>query len=307
MRKTLHGPLAGTLFLAFLLTPAAGGEDAGATQDDTQKHVLRYTFQPGETVRWKVVHRNTVHTTVAGTTQTAETISSSVKVWRIKDAAPDGTVTFEQSVEDVDMRQQLTGRDEVRYNSRTDEKAPVGFEHLAESVGVTLAVVTMDARGKILKRRRSKVKAAAGGEGPITIPLPHEPVGVGQNWSRPHDLDLPLPGGGVKKIKTVQQFTLLSVKTGVATIRVDTQILTPVDDPAIEAQLIQHQSSGTVRFDADAGRIIAQQMDLDKKVIGFRGGASRLHYLTRFTEELLPSRAKTARGKEKAEGGRRKG
>ncbi len=75
---------------------------------------------------------------------------------------------------------------------------------------------------------------------------------------------------------------------------VATQILTPIHDPAIEAQLIQRESSGTVRFDIEAGRIVRQQMDVDKRVVGFRGEASSLHYLTRFTEELVPSAAKTA-------------
>jgi hypothetical protein len=69
--------------------------------------------------------------------------------------------------------------------------------------------------------------------------------------------------------------------------------LTPISDPAIEAQLIQRLPSGSVRFDIAAGRVIAQQMDLDKRVIGFSGPASSMHCLTRLTEELLPSRVDT--------------
>jgi hypothetical protein len=76
------------------------------------------------------------------------------------------------------------------------------------------------------------------------------------------------------------------VKTGVATISVETQILTPIHDPALEAQLIQCGSRGTVRFDVDAGQVLGTQIDLDKRVVGFRGAASSIHYLTRFTENL---------------------
>ena len=97
-----------------------------------------------------------------------------------------------------------------------------------------------------------------------------------------------------KKIKTRQTFTLTSVKTGVATITVATQVLTPIDDPALESQLIEQTSSGTVRFDIDAGRVIAQQMDVDKRLVGYPNPASSLHYLTRFTEKLLPDTPKTA-------------
>ena len=180
-----------------------------------------------------------------------------MKAWRVTDVQPDGTATFEHSVERVDMRQKLTGRDEVRYNSQTDAKPPVGFEDVAQSVGVPLSVVTMDAKGKVLHRDRRR-KAATGGraaqvaaqsEGWMTIPLPDEAVPVGHTWSLPQDIDIPLETGGVKRIKAIQQFTLEDVKTGVATIRVSTEILTPITDPAIESQLVQRESSrpGAIR------------------------------------------------------------
>jgi len=258
------------------------------------KFTLRYKFRPGETLRWDVVHRSRIETTVSGATQTAETTSKSVKVWRVIDVRPDGTATFEHSVESIDMRQKLTGSAEVCYNSRTDKKPPPGFEHVAQAVGVPLSIVTMDRSGKVLKRRRKPVKAAASNNGRMTIPLPDRPIAVGGSWSFPHTVDVKLNNGAIKKIETLQRFTLLGVKTGVAAIRVSTAILTPIHDPAVESQLIQCQSAGTVRFDIDAGRVLRQQMDLDKAVVGFRGEASSLHYLTRFTEQLLPAVAKTA-------------
>jgi len=128
----------------------------------------------------------------------------------------------------------------------------------------------------------------------MSIPLPNEPVPVGHTWSLPVDIDIPLEGGAVKKIKAVQQFTLEEVKTGVATIRVSTDILTLITDPAVESQLIDRETSGRVRFDIDAGRIIGQQMDVDKHVVGFRGDASSIHHVMRFSEQLLPEQVKTA-------------
>ena len=258
------------------------------------KHTLRYRFKPGESIRWEVVHRAKIETSVSGTTQTAETLSKSVKLWRVSKVEADGNATFEHLVESVDMRHKLTGRQEVHYNSQTDKKAPLGFENVAESIGVTLSVVTIDPLGAIVLRERKPAKASVPNEGQITLPLPKEPVAVGQTWSCPYQIDVPLESGGVKTVKALQQFTLDRVKTGVATIRVVTVILTPISDPAVEALLIQRESSGAVRFDIEAGRILGQQMDLDKQVVGFRGPASSLHYVTRFTEELLAGEAKTA-------------
>jgi hypothetical protein len=291
-------PLAACVFAAAALLSTVAAEP--------EKYTLRYKFHPGETIRWEVEHRSNVRTAVSSHTQTAETLSISVKRWRVADVRLDGTATFENSVERVDMRQKLSGRSEVRYNSQTDAKPPVGFENVARSVGVPLAKVTMDAKGKVLHRDRKTTQprpAAASSddvaqsEGWMTIPLPDKAVPVGETWSYPQDMDVPLEGGGVKRVKAIQQFTLEDVKTGVATIRVSTEILTPITDPAIEARLVEREAAGRVRFDIDAGRILAQQMDIDKHVVGFRGEASSIHYVNRFSERLLPERAEIAGNK----------
>lgn len=245
MRNLLRGMAAASLAAMVAFSAAAG---------EAEKYTLRYKFHPGETLRWNVEHQSKVRATVSGSTQETETLSISVNAWKVADVQPDGTATFEHRVEWVDMRQTLTGRKEVRYDSRTGGKPPVGFEDAARSVGVPLSIVTMDPQGKVLQRRDTKPrpavaqaksavdKSAPQNEGWITIPLPDGQVPVGYTWSLPQDFDVPLPGGGVKKVKAVQQFTLEGVKTGVATIRVSTEILTPVSDPAVESQLVQREN-----------------------------------------------------------------
>ena len=288
MRNILRGMAAVLVSMTFVLFAVAG---------EGQKYTLRYKFHPGETIRWEVEHRSMVRATVSRDTQTTETLSASVSVWRVGKVQPDGTATFEHRVEWIDMRHKLSGRDEVHYDSRTDKKPPVGFEDAAKSVGVPLSVVKMDVRGKVLQRKDRKKNPQAAAASPesvasnenwITIPLPNEPVAVGHTWSLPQDIDVPLPNGAIKKIKAVQRFVLEDVKTGVATIRVSTDVLTPITDPAVESQLVQREAAGKVRFDIDAGRILGQQMDIDKHVVGFRGDASSIHYVNRFSERLLP-------------------
>jgi hypothetical protein len=250
-----------------------------------------------------VEHRSNLRATVSSFTKSTETLTTSVKAWRVTDVKPDGTATFEHRVEKVDWRQKLTGREEVHYNSETDAKPPAGFEDVAKSVGVPLSVVTLDAKGKVLHRLRKNAKQdqtappstpSPENEGWMTIPLPDEPVSIGHTWSLPEDIDIPLEGGGTKRIKAIQQFVLEEVKTGVATIRVSTDILTLITDPAIESQLVQRESEGRVRFDIDEGRVLGQQMDVDKHVVGIRGEASSIHYVNRFSERLLTEQPKTA-------------
>lgn len=266
----------------------------GVVSANAETYTLRYRFSPEETVCWRAVHRGKISATVSGTTENTEMSSESLKLWRVVEVKPDGTATFEYRIEDVKMRQKLTGKKEVRYDSQTDKKAPPSFDDVAKAVGKPLSKITIDARGKVIKREKMIESPFGENKGQLTIPLPEKPVAVGETWSQPHEVSVPLESGGIKRVATVQKYTLKSVKTGVATILVETQILTPISHPAIEAKLIQQASRGTVRFDVDAGRILSQKTDLDRRVVGFRGPASSLHYLTLFTEKLVDAPLVTA-------------
>ncbi|MGO9115880.1 MAG: hypothetical protein ACLP9L_42280 [Thermoguttaceae bacterium] len=289
------GMVAGSLLCGVVyLSCAAWAEEPKAEQSEPQQYLLRYKFHPGDILRWTVVHRCRVRTSVSTSMQTAETTTSSVKVWRVHEVKRDGSIIFDHMVESVDMRHRLSGRDEVHYNSRTDPCAPHGFEDVARAVGVPLALVTIDDQGKVLRRHQSFVKAAVAGQGEITVQLPEQAVAVGSRWSSQNYIEVPLPDGSLRRIRTMQSCKLESVKTGVATISMSTQIMTPLDNPAIEAQVLQYETSGSVRFDVQRGQILGRQLDVDKSVVGFRGEASSIRYIGRSTEEYLPAYQKVA-------------
>jgi hypothetical protein len=257
-------------------------------------YTLAYQFEPGQEVRTKVTHLVTVETKIQGTLQTAKTRSVSTKLWRIKEVEPaSGKIVFEHVVEHVDMWSSVSGRQEVRYDSATDEKPPPGFEHVATSVGKVLATVTMDRHGRILARTNSQPMFNPG-IGELTIPFPSEPVKAGASWSIPEEVQVRLDDGTIKKIQTQQQYRLEKVEAGVATIQVATQILTPVNDPKIQSQLVQRVQRGTIKFDLDTGRLIHKQMDMDAEVFAFNGADSHMQYLARFTEEPADEPARTA-------------
>ena len=286
--------VAGLSCVFALFTAALRADEAKSTADKPQEFLLRYKFHVGDALRWTVVHRSQIHTSISGTAQTAETTTSSVKVWRVHEVKPNGQIVFDHMVESVDMRHRLTGRDEVHYSSLTDPVAPKGFEDIARAVGVPLALVTIDSQGKLIERKQNFVKAAVAGQGEITIQLPDHPVAVGSHWTSLNNLDLPLSDGTTRRFKTMQSFTLQSVKTGVATITVSTQFMMPIMDPAVEAQVVQYETAGSVRFDIDAGQILARQIDVDRSVVGFRGEASSIRYIGRSTEDMLPHASKVA-------------
>jgi hypothetical protein len=276
-------------FLAILIVVASFAQAADA---DAEKYTLRYKFKPGETLRWDVVRRLHMRATVSGNTKTTETVDKSVNAWRVKEVKTDSSAVFEHLVETIDMWQKLSGRNEMRYSSKTDKKPPLGFEDAAKRVGVPLSRISLDSRGKTLLRENLVPNPGGDPQGQITVPLPEEPIAVGHTWSEKHEAAIPLETGGSTKILIQQSYTLESVKNGVATIRMATSVLTPVNNPALEAKLIERESKGLIRFDIDAGRVLGEELEVDKRVVGFRGPDSCLNYVTRFTQALLPEPAK---------------
>lgn len=261
-----------------------------------QTYDLHYKLSPGENVRWKIVQLQTVETKIRGTESLAKMRSVSKKLWAVSDVDAAGNITFAHKVESADMWSSLSGQDEVRYNSETDQEVPPEYEDVAKSIGKPLATITMNRYGRLVERDDKHKPFHAPGLGDFAVPLPEEPVKTGASWQTQEDVKVRLDATRFQTIKTRQVYTLEKVEAGLATINVRTELLTPVNDPKVESQLVQRLTHGTIKFDVDAGRLISKQLDLDKTVIGFSGAESSMSYLARFTEELLPaSEAATAK------------
>jgi hypothetical protein len=276
--------------LAWILTalaPVTRGEDASS-----EKYDLRYKFNKGEEVRWLTVHQGAWTTKIKGHEQKSLSTSKSTKVWKVTDVNAEGHITLVHTIDDVDMWRQVGDRAEERYNSKTDTTAPAGYEMVAATVGETITEAVIDAHGAVIQREDKFPKFNAS-VGDLVIPLPENPVAVGEEWFVPDEVKVPTQGA-VKLIKLRKAFKLEKVATGVATISVTTQVLTPVNEPRVEAQLMQHVTKGVVKFDVEAGRVISRRLDWNETVLGFEGADSSMTYLARFTEELATGEPRTA-------------
>lgn len=276
------------------------GKDVKAQLDKVKEslaptYVLAYKFAKGEQFRTKVVHLATIETKIKGVAQTTKSRTVSTRQWRIKDVAANGHITFENIVDRVEMWNSVEGRQELKYDSATDDSPPPEFAHVAAAVGKVLATVTIDPAGRILSRQNAQPHFNPG-IGELTIPFPTVAVKVGATWSIPEDVRIRMENGSTKKVETRQQYRLEKLAEGVATISLETQVLTPINDPKIQVELIQRLQRGTIKFDVDAGRLIHKQLDMDQSVFGYSGDDSHMQYLARFTEEPLPREETTAQG-----------
>jgi hypothetical protein len=251
-----------------------------------QTYDLRYKAAIGDIFRYEVSHRASIRTTIDDSTQSVQTKTDSVKAWKINDVLPNGDIEFLTMVERVHMVNQLPDREPTDFDSQRDKTPPVGYEDAARSVGVPLSLVRISSNGKILRREVKLKRQNNEEDGPIALLLPEEPVALGDTWDEPFDLTVMLKTGGTKLIHTRRHFKLAKVESGIATISIDYQVLSPID-AHIESQIVQRLLDGEARFDIEAGRIVGQRMEFDKRILGFAGATSSMHYVVRMEEKLV--------------------
>jgi hypothetical protein len=260
---------------------------AAAPKDAPQQtYDLRYKAAIGDIFRYEVNHRASIRTTIDDTTQSVQTKTDSIKSWKISDVLPTGEIELVTMVDRVHMVNQLPEREPTEFDSQRDKTPPPGYEEASRAVGVPLSMIRIAPNGKVLRREIKFKRAIREEDGPVTVLLPESPAAVGDTWDEPYDLTVQLKTGGSKIIHTRRHFKLTKVENGIATISVDYQVLSPID-AHIETQIVQRLLDGEVRFDIAAGRVISQKMEFDKRILGFAGGASSMHYVVHMEEKLV--------------------
>ncbi|MEX0689520.1 MAG: hypothetical protein WD072_12760 [Pirellulales bacterium] len=268
--------------LATVLTVVMTGE---VTVPETVH--LRYVFRRGDTVASRVEHRALTETTMNGVTESVETMTDSTRTWRVVHVDAAGAATLEQSVNDVTMTSRSSDRGEIRWASSGDAEPPPGYEAVPASLGVPLVRLTVSPAGLVLERRELRPCPAAASGDLVIVPLPEEPVPVGHIWTVPDEVIVEVPNGPRKAVRTRLRYRLEAVHDGLATIAVDTTVLTPLDDPRLEARLLERIWDGTIRFDIEAGRITSRRTAIDRRVVGFGGPQSSVRYKASLDERTI--------------------
>lgn len=256
--------------------------------------VLRYVFRQGDDLASAVTHRALTETTMNGVTQGVETSTDSTRTWNVVAVNEAGEATLEQVVDEVTMTSRSSDQGEVRWSSGSLVNPPPGYEGVRQSLGVPLVRLRVTADGRILERRELRPCPAAATGDLVIVPLPEEPVVVGHEWTVPDEVVVEVPGGPRKAVRTRLRYRLERLEDGIATIAIDTTVLTPVDDPRLEARLLERIWDGTIRFDVEAGRIVGRRTAIDRRVVGFGGPQSSIRYKASLEERVARPKASPA-------------
>lgn len=247
---------------------------------------LAYRFAPGDRIDMRVAHRALTETTIGSTTQATETATDSLKTWRVVAVDAQGKSTLEQSVDEVTMTSRTSDRGEIRWSSSGDAPPPPGYETVRQSLGVPLTRLVVDRSGRIIERRDLRPVPPTNSGDLVVVPLPDEPVAAGATWTIPDEVVVEAAGSGRKAVRTRLRYQLEEVRDGIATISVDTTVLTPLSDPRLEARLLERIWDGTIRFDIAAGRVLSRSTAVDRRVVGFEGPQSSVRYKASLEERL---------------------
>lgn len=275
--------------------PNQNSDVARALQNvnNQQKFQFRYRMQSGETIRWDVEHIASGSTKVGDVEQDFSLRTNSTKKWKITSVDSRGNITFEHTVERLNMWNKIGDGEPTSYDSeKTGEEVAPEFESAAASVGKVLAVITIDPTGRVVDRNDDSDDSSFG-TGNITVPFPEQPIAINHQWAVPSQMTARHSDGRVKEIKWRQLYTLKSVENQIATIEFRSEILTPIEKPEIRAQVMQKMNKGTMKFHLAKGRMIERDVNWNEKVQGHSGADSRTEYLARYTVKIREPRVST--------------
>ena len=275
------------LLLGCLFSCAAIGWAADTAVAKMPRVTLEYRFEPGEKIDMDVSHRALTETTVGATSQSTETATDSRKTWTVVAVDDAGHATLEHSVDDVTMTSRTSDRGQIRWSSTSDDPAPPGYEQVKASLGVPLSRLVVDRSGRLIERRDLRPCPPSSTGDLVVVPLPEGPVAEGAEWTVPQEVIVDVPGGVRKAVRTRLRYQITGIRDGIATIRVDTTVLTPIDDPRLESRLLERIWNGTIEFDIDRGRVLRRATGIDRRVVGFEGPESSVRYKSSLEEKLV--------------------
>ena len=158
-------------------------------------------------------------------------------------------------------------------------------EQLAKFIGQTLAVLRVDAQGRVVEVKQG-IASRYEVEPPFILTLPPSPVALGQSWERNYTIALDPPLGTGTKHAAQQKYVCSKIDAGLATLAVTTSLAKMPDSKAEQLPLLQKMPEGEVVFDLQHGRLHSVRLAIDKQIQGHQGEGSSYRFQSVYTEQF---------------------
>jgi hypothetical protein len=248
----------------------------------------RFHWQQGQVLTYRVEQSTTVaEITADGKAEVKERLGLT-KRWQVRAVDAAGGATLQLSLTAM-RREQITPSGEVLFfdSANPDKSDPQLREQMAKYLNQPLAVLRLDAQGRVVEVKESKFGPASKFEAdlPFAITLPDAAPQVGQGWERAYKITLDPPQGTGEKYDAVQKCTVKEVNGTLATVV--TAVTMKTLPPAVgdQAPLLQSMPEGEAVFDLQAGRVQSVSRRIDKELKGHQGEGSSYHFQSTYVEQ----------------------
>jgi hypothetical protein len=275
---------------------------------------LRWKLKAGEALRYGFQQRSQAETTSAGKSTVVALEMSMQLAWLVDEVDTQGTATLTQSIEQLAVLMQVDSLTPVRYDSSEPAPASGPGKEIAEGVAALIGgkyQVKLTARGEILsvelsESLRKMLEGTKSGdlftpEGlsrivrQSSVVLPEPTVGAGDTWETTQDQSTPLGGLHVVTRYThggKDEMAGRSCEKITSTASIQLQ---PAPGAAMPTTLKESAQTGTIWFDAAAGRFVKsalqQKLVTERK---YRERALRVSTTTTMEMKLLEAASPAA-------------
>jgi hypothetical protein len=274
------------LFLTVLILAATGGARA---------ETPRFKFQKDETLAYHLVQTTRITETVPDekTDKPVETEVLTkvdlIRKWKVADVDAAGVATLEMSITSMRWERKSGKEVDVFDSSKPDD---LNRSEMAKHVGPVLAVLRIDAQGRLVEVKDSKVGPAArfAAELPFKVTLPDAEPKPGESWDRTYLIQLDPPLGTGEKYAATQRYACQDPKGGFLTVGLTTAIKDAPAQAAERIPLLPLDLEGTLYFHAPTGRYYGARLKTEKDLKNHQGEGSKYRFESTYVEDLVPER-----------------
>lgn len=269
--------------------------------------LLKYRFEPNQSVHYTVTQKMAIFSQKGRAQQTALSEWTTAKHIQVvsTDAA---ATTLHTTIDRIQATVQIDDGKAEKYDSISDAEPPAPLKRIIPTIGRPLAEMQFNPAGKLLRSEmlRSKNPDDKGQQSDdnsdpssknFLITLSETPVKVGDTWKDSFTVNVSIPPKLETPVTLIRTYKLISLENGIATIGLETSVITPVNSPAVMAQLIMKTPSGTILFDSNRGLIISKTLKSSETVHEFAGGGSQMRAESTLTETITEPKEIAAKPK----------
>jgi len=253
-----------------------------------QTGAWRFRWQSGQVLIYLVEQITSASEVVGESKVDTRTKLNLTKRWQVLGVDSAGVATLQLSLTALRIETTTPGGDTLLFDSANlDKSNPQMREQLARFVNQPLALLRIDAKGKVVEVKESKYGPASKYENelPFIILLPDDAAQAGTKWGRAYQMTLDPPLGTSEKYPASQSYQCKAVEGKTATVALTSAVSKLPEALADQVPLLQLQPEGEVVFDLQAGLLRSATLRIDKELTGHQGEGSRYRFQSSYKEE----------------------